>query len=90
MVVRYYSVKDILAGSFMNPVAMPNDNVAKRSLAISGKDVNNGQFKDNWRDIQLWYLFSLDTDTGLIIENIPYLIGNLAEYVEVDPNEYKN
>lgn len=88
MVSRFYAVKDVLVGSFMVPTIMPNDNVAKRSLAQAAKEP--GQFKDNWKDIQLWYLYSLDTDTGLIIENLPYLIGNLADYVEVGPDEYKD
>lgn len=87
MILRFYAVKDVLAGSFMTPNPMVNDNVAKRSLAMAAKDPS--AFKENWRDIQLWYLYSLDTDTGVITENIPYLVGNLADYKEVDPNGFK-
>lgn len=84
---RFYAIKDVLVGSFMEPRAMANDNVAKRALAIAAKDEN--AFKENKKDIQLWYLFTLDTDTGLIVENSPALVGNLYDYVEVEPDDFK-
>ena len=76
---RFYAVKDVIVGSFMNPVAMPNDEAAKRSLKIAANDAN--AFKENKEDIQLWYVFTLDSETGLVEENKPYLIGNLIDFV---------
>lgn len=81
MLVRYYAVKDVVAGSFMNPVPMANDSTAKRSLKLAANDPK--AFEGQKEDIQLWYLFSCDSETGLIQENKPYLIGNLIEYVEI-------
>ena len=80
MLIKYYAVKDVLAGNFMNPVAMQNDEVAIRSLRIAANDPN--AFKENKNDIQLWYLFSLDSETGDVSENKPYCVGNLIEFVE--------
>lgn len=84
-VVRFYAVKDVLVGAFMQPNPMANDEVAQRSLRIAANNSDN--FKDNKEDIQLWYLFSLDVKTGLIVENVPYLIGNLIDFVEVKKDE---
>lgn len=82
MLVRYYAVKDVVVGSFMNPVAMANDETALRSLKIAANDPN--AFKENKEDIQLWYLFSLESTTGLVEDNVPALIGNLVEFVRYD------
>lgn len=76
---KFYAVKDVVVGSFMNPVAMPNDEAAKRSLKIAANSPE--AFKENKEDIQLWYLFTLDSETGLVDDNKPYLIGNLIDFV---------
>ena len=82
MKIRYYAVKDVVVGSFMNPVAMANDETAVRSLKLAANDPN--AFKENKEDIQLWYLFSLDSTTGLVEDNVPCLIGNLINFVKID------
>lgn len=84
-VQRFYAVKDVLVGAFMEPRAIVNDEVAVRSLKIVANDPNS--FKENKNDIQLWYLYSFDVRTGLIIENVPYLIGNLVDFIEVKKDE---
>lgn len=76
---RYYSIKDIVVGSYMGPVAMPNDNTAERALKIEAN--NPESFKGNKEDIELWYLFTMDSDTGKVVDNEPYLIGRLINYV---------
>lgn len=85
MVQRFYAIKDVLVGSFMEPRAIVNDEVAVRSLKLAANDENS--FKENKQDIQLWYLYSVNMQTGFIEENVPYLIGNLIDYVEVKINE---
>jgi len=80
MLVRNYCVRDVLAGNFMNPVAMSNDEVAIRSLRIAANDPN--AFKENKNDIQLWYVFTIDTETGIVSENQPYCLGNLVDFVK--------
>lgn len=84
MKIRYYSVKDVVVGSFMNPVPMANDETAVRSLKLAANDPQ--AFKENKNDIQLWYLFSCDNQTGEVTDNQPYLIGNLVEYIEHKEN----
>lgn len=79
MIMKCYAVKDVLAGNFMNPVPMSNDEVAIRSLKIAANDPN--AFKENKEDIQLWYLYSLDTETGIVSDNVPRCLGNLIDYV---------
>lgn len=81
MEVKYYSVKDVVVGSFMNPIPMPNDEAALRSLKLAANDP--AAFKENKDDIQLWYLFSCDSSTGLVSQNEPRLIGNLVDFVEI-------
>lgn len=85
MLIRYYAVRDVLAGSFMNPVGMANDEVAKRSLSIAANDPQ--AFKENKNDIQLWYQFTLDTDTGIVSNNEPYCIGNLVDFIKIEKGE---
>lgn len=77
---KFYAVKDVVVGSFMQPVAMANDEAAKRSLRLAANDPQ--AFKENKEDIQLWYLFELDSETGLVEKNQPYLIGNLIDFIE--------
>lgn len=81
MLLRYYAVKDVVVGSFMSPVPMANDETAVRSLKLAANDPN--AFKENKNDIQLWYLFSMSTETGIVEDNQPYLIGNLVDFVEI-------
>ena len=81
MLIKYYAVKDVVVGSFMNPVPMANDEAAKRSLKLAANDPN--AFKENKNDIQLWYLFSMNSETGLVEDNNPYLIGNLIDFIEL-------
>lgn len=85
MIVKYYAVKDVVVGSFMNPVPMANDEAALRSLKIAANDPQ--AFQENKNDIQLWYLFSCDSETGLVTDNKPYLIGNLVEFIEIRKGE---
>lgn len=85
MLLKLYAVKDVLVGSFMNPIPMQNDEVAVRSLRIVANDPNS--FKENKKDIQLWCLMSYDNETGLVVENNPYCVGNLIDYVEVKVND---
>lgn len=85
MVMKAYAVRDVLVGAYMQPVLMQNDEVALRSLKIAANDPN--AFKENRADIQLWYLYSLDTETGLVTDNNPYCLGNLLDYVEVKNGE---
>lgn len=80
MNVKYYAVKDVVVGSFMNPIPMANDEAAKRSLKLAANDPQ--AFKENKDDIQLWYLMTVDSETGLVTDNKPYLIGNLIEFIE--------
>ena len=80
MKLRFYAVKDVLVGSFQNPQPLNNDEVAKRSLSIISHEKDK-YYKENWKDIELHYLFTLDTDTGLIVENSPYCVGRLVDYV---------
>ena len=84
MIIRYYAVKDVVVGAFMNPVPMANDETAVRSLKLAANDPQ--AFKENKSDIQLWYLFSCDNETGIVSDNKPYLIGNLVEYIEHKEN----
>lgn len=84
MKIRYYAVKDVVVGSFMNPVPMANDEVAVRSLRLAANDPQ--AFKENKNDIQLWFLFECDSETGIVSKNNPYLIGNLVEYIEHKEN----
>ena len=81
MLIKYYAVKDVVVGSFMNPVPMANDEASKRSLKLAANDPN--AFKENKNDIQLWYLFSMNSETGLVEDNNPYLIGNLIDFIEL-------
>ena len=81
MLVKYYAVKDVVVGSFMNPIPMANDETALRSLKLAANDP--AAFKENKEDIQLWYLFSIESTTGFVEDNKPYLIGNLIEFVNV-------
>lgn len=77
---RYYQVRDIVAGSYIgSPVPMPNDETAKRALRIEAQ--NPEAFKGQREDIELWYLFTLDTDSGKVIDNTPDMIGRLVDYV---------
>ena len=85
MKLKFYAVKDVVVGSFMNPIAMPNDEAAKRSLKMAANDPS--AFKENKGDIQLWYLFSFDTEIGIVEENVPYLIGNLVDFIEYKKEE---
>lgn len=84
MKIRYYAVKDVVVGAFMSPVPMANDETAVRSLKLAANDPQ--AFKENKNDIQLWYLFSCDNETGECSDNKPYLIGNLVEYIEHKEN----
>lgn len=81
MLVKYYAVKDVVVGSFMNPVPMVNDETALRSLKLAANDPQ--AFKENKEDIQLWYLYSCDSSTGLVEDNKPRLIGNLIDFIEI-------
>lgn len=83
--MKLYAVKDVLVGSFMQPVAMQNDEVAVRSLKIAANDPN--AFKENKKDIQLWYLADYNPETGVITNNEPYCIGNLVDFIEVKIDE---
>lgn len=85
MEVRYYAVKDVVVGSFMNPVAMANDEAAVRSLKLVANDPQS--FKENKEDIQLWYLFTLDSITGYVKDNQPALIGNLVDFIKVNKED---
>ena len=78
--MKVYAVKDVLVGAFMQPVCMPNDEVALRSLKIAANDPN--AFKENKKDIQLWYLYEFDEKTGIVSKNEPECLGNLIDFVE--------
>lgn len=80
MILRFYAVKDVLVGAFQNPQPLNNDEVAKRSLSIIAHEKDK-YYKENWQDIELHYLFSLDTESGEVVANNPYCVGRLADYV---------
>lgn len=86
--IRYYAIKDIVVGSFMNVYPLHNDEEAKRAVRESVRS-NNGvnDLTARATDLQFWYLFTLNIDTGLIVDNEPHIIANVYDFVKNDVKE---
>lgn len=79
MKINIYSIKDVVIGEFNAPVVLKNDAEAVRAVKMSLE--NNEDFKSKACDLQLWYLYSFDTETGLVENNIPRLAVNVIDVV---------
>lgn len=66
MIVKYYSIKDVLAEEFGPLFVAKNDAVAARMY----KNVAL-QERVNPNDYELWLVLVLDTDNGIVVENMP-------------------
>lgn len=66
MIVKYYSIKDVLAEEFGPLFVAKNDAVASRMY----KNVAL-QERVNPNDYELWCVLLLDTDNGIVMENMP-------------------
>lgn len=80
MIVKLYSIKDVITGEFSSVMQFSNQAVCERTV----KEFTNIQEPNictqNTQDKQLWYLAELNTETGMYTNNTPRLIKNLMEY----------
>lgn len=65
MTHQMYSMKDNLAGVYMQPQLFQNENVALRNFTeiING----TGVFKNNPGDFELWKIGTFDDQEGIVI-----------------------
>ena len=84
MIVKLYSIKDVIVGHFKSPAQFNNDQEAVRAIKYALKSVND--LSRNCNDYQMWCLGSLDTETGVIISDV-HLVCNLIDHV--DPEVYQ-
>lgn len=79
-----YAIKDTLVG-FLQPFIQPNDATATREFANM---VNKSQsaVSVNYQNMELYKLGSYDSDTGIVISDVQYLVKG-ADVKEVLPVE---
>jgi hypothetical protein len=58
------AVKDTCAGIFMNPMYVENEDVAKRTFASQGANINI--WKENAKQFELYALGVINKETGII------------------------
>ena len=83
MKLRFYAIKDNVVGAFMNPVPLHNDEECRRAMreAMQGKD---SELQNRAADLSMFYLYTLDYESGIIENNVPSFIGNLIDYKKVE------
>lgn len=64
MKLKLYATKDQVAGYYMGPVALHNDQEALRTIKYTCENWN-----DVYKDYQLYYLGEYDLETGRIYAN---------------------
>lgn len=72
MDLKIYAVKDTVAGAYMNPFYLNNDEVAKRSFKQACMD-ENSQYHKIAKDLQLYRLGTFNDETGEIKAKVEFL-----------------
>lgn len=80
MNIRVYSMFDRKARSFGALMAFVNDEVARR--VCMGIIKGDGEIKNFPGDFDLMHLGEMDTDTGVIVPQVPVLVFNCGELLE--------
>ena len=79
MKVRFYAVRDNVVGCYGQPIPLHNDAEAIRAVkeSIEGaKDLSRAG------DLSMYYLYSLDNESGIIVDNKPEFICNVIDFVK--------
>lgn len=80
MLLKNYGVFDSVQGEYVRTFTAKNDDEAKRAADYI---VREQGFDDiAGKDRSIHYLFSLDTDTGVISDNSVHMVCNLATSIE--------
>lgn len=85
MVLKFYAIKDNVVGAYMNPVALHNDAECIRAVK-EAMQAEKGEIYNRASDLSMYYLYSLDFESGLIVDNTPAFICNLIDYKESENN----
>lgn len=73
MLMKLYSIKDVVVGNFKNPAQFTNDAEAVRAVKYACNSIND--ISTNCDDLQLWCVGSFDTETGVIESNLSLVIN---------------
>lgn len=84
MIMKLYSLKDVVVGHFRNPAQFNNDQECIRAIKVALNSVND--LSRQCEDLQMWYLGEFDTETGVITSDIK-LLANLIDFV--NPQVYQ-
>lgn len=80
MKLRFYAIKDNVVGAFLNPIPLHND--AECIRAVKESVQKPGEFTSRAADLSMYYLFTLDYESGLIVDNNVSFICNVIDYVK--------
>lgn len=80
MQVKTYGIYDGIQEEYVRTFNAKNDEDARRAASYIVKE--QGFDDKSGKDRSINYLFTLDTDTGAIVDNSVHLVCNLATFIE--------
>lgn len=86
MIYGVYSIRDMVAGTFMSPTIDTNDNCAKRNFEQIAT-ATRGMVNFRPSDFSLYKVADFDVETGLMIPITPVELIMSGDSIEVKSNE---
>lgn len=75
MIHQVIAVKDVKAGHYAKPVAVPTDAVGVRAFADAVNDSSSEYFKHP-EDYEIWNIGTYDDNTGELVASQPRQLAN--------------
>lgn len=85
MQVKTYGIYDGIQEEYVRTFNAKNDEDARRASSYIVKE--QGFDDKSGKDRSINYLYTLDTDTGIIVDNSVHLVCNLATFIEERKHE---
>lgn len=80
MQLKNYGVYDSVSGEYVRTFTASNDEEAKRAAEYVVRELDFDDIAGKDRSIH--YLFTLDTSSGVIVDNQVHIICNLSTFIE--------
>ncbi|QCS36501.1 nonstructural protein [Capybara microvirus Cap3_SP_433] len=85
MMYNLYSIKDVVSGEYGYPMAIMNDNLARRTFFELGS--NSKEMQDFPNDFELWRVGTFDSQRGTVKEQEKTFLQRGYNIKEMNKNE---